>query len=335
MFRPAFFLLSVFILGVPSPLLALNVYLTSSEEASHDIALGQMLTDAGHSVTSGVPWYEVDSTQDLSGIDVLILQANYNWSVGEMPAAGQAALVAFVNQGGSLFTTAWLNYNIENDGDYATLKALLPVTNPEREYNIFPGAVTHSLISAHPTVRAGLPNSFTFTPQNIGGTESRLVAKPGATAYTVSNTRFDGGARGSGVVGWQYGKGRVVSFSTTCGESDFDSPLFRVLFLNMIEWTRQPRTRPSLSVKGGNSPKFKKPRATVRGTARDTSSGINSVTYRVGRKGSFRTAKGTADWRFSAKLRARRTPATIRATNGDGVVVSRNVRLTLRPTKKR
>lgn len=317
--------LTLFTLAGPAPLRALNIFIASSGNSPHDLALAGILSGAGHSVTQGAAWYDFDGNQDLSMIDVVFLQANYNWNGGDMLEAGQTALTNFVAGGGGLITSAWLNYNIHEDTDYGTLAALLPVTNPQQEYESTDD-ITFTLVARNPAITDGLSNTFAFSPADIGGSESMLLPKPGAVVYCSSGTVFDVPGRGAGLAGWLYGDGRVACFSNTCGQDDFSSADFQALFLNVIDWTQQADSVPVFTIKGGSSQKFKSSKATVKGTATDPA-GIYTVSYRIGNKGAFRKAKGTTAWQFSTKLKTSRAKGTIRVTNGNGVTVSKTFRL--------
>jgi probable HAF family extracellular repeat protein len=59
-----------------------------------------------------------------------------------------------------------------------------------------------------------------------------------------------------------------------------------------------------------------RPRVTIRGTATDEG-GVQAVQVQVG-KGPFRTAQGTTQWSFKAKLRPGKNRITVRAVDGAG-----------------
>jgi hypothetical protein len=93
-------------------------------------------------------------------------------------------------------------------------------------------------------MNANLPNSFTFQAANPPGsiTEHYYLPKPGATAFfTTSQWTSTFGLSGTayGVVGWNYGQGRVVSISTTLDNTSLTNPSFAQLVDNAINWARQ------------------------------------------------------------------------------------------------
>ncbi|MFU8829946.1 MAG: hypothetical protein ACNA8P_11015, partial [Phycisphaerales bacterium] len=80
-------------IGITAPLFAVDVYVTSSGTSPNAQTNDQLVVDAliagGHTVTLGLPYNEFDSTIDLTGIDVVYLQASWNWTAGNMPDDGQ------------------------------------------------------------------------------------------------------------------------------------------------------------------------------------------------------------------------------------------------------
>ena len=66
-----------------------------------------------------------------------------------------------------------------------------------------------------------------------------MDAKAGATVfYGSSNTGHDG------VIGWNYGSGRVISFSTLITDIELGNPNYERLFVNATEWAAVPGIEP-------------------------------------------------------------------------------------------
>src|SRR5262245_3855362 len=104
---------------------AANVYVMSSGDAALDGAVVSVLTSRGHTATVGVAFTAFDGTQNLSGFQTVYFQANANWSTGDMPVAGQQALMNWVNGGGRLVTCEWVAW-LAATGRLQTLLTILP-----------------------------------------------------------------------------------------------------------------------------------------------------------------------------------------------------------------
>src|SRR5207249_3847541 len=90
---------------------------------------------------------------------------------------------------------------------------------------------TYSKVTTDPIVNAGLPDSFAFPRILIAWSESILAAKTGATLfYNSSDTNA------KGLVGWDYGSGRVASFSTLLTDTELGDANYKRLFGNMVRW---------------------------------------------------------------------------------------------------
>jgi hypothetical protein len=190
---------------------AANVYMLTSGDPVTDDAARQALITRGHTVTVGVAYTAFDGTQSLAGYDTVYLQMSYNWAQGDMPAAGQQALVTWVNGGGRLVTSEWVVWKTGTN----QLTILSPIL-PEAGTTSYTGTTDATYTQATPNaaLNAGLPAQFTFPVTYIGGTETLVVeTRPGAVVYYNSAS----GAGVIGLAGWQVGAGSVFSFSTTCG----------------------------------------------------------------------------------------------------------------------
>jgi hypothetical protein len=51
---------------------------------------------------------------------------------------------------------------------------------------------------------------------------------------------FGGIPPGDGVIGWHYGSGRVMSFSTLAGQEELADPNYCTLFSNGVNWVEDP-----------------------------------------------------------------------------------------------
>jgi hypothetical protein len=209
---------------------AADVYVTSSGNAAADGALETILEGLGHNVTIGVSYLDFNGTQSLAGIDTVYLQTNYNWNQapGDMPDAGQTALVNFVTSGGGLVTNEWTIWKTAAQDNFNILQSVFPVV-PTVPFN---GAATTtlSLVTADPVLNAGLPNSFDVPLESISGTETFFTSlQPGATVYYNSS---NSGA--PGLVGGTFGAGSVLQFSTVNAQGQVADPNFARLLSNSL-----------------------------------------------------------------------------------------------------
>jgi hypothetical protein len=212
---------------------AAPVFMLTSGNTALDQLYVQRLTAAGHTVTIGPAWYELNSSAGFPSGGVVLLTMNFNWANGSsMPTPGQAALLAYVIQGGGLVTTEWTMWRNGNGGTGAPLGALTPAfaVVPTGSRFRTTTSVTYSQIDVDPTVHAGMPASFSFAPDNFAGTESQLTARPGALEFYRSE------GYGAGLVGWQFGNGRVANFSTCVGTQQLNDANFARLVGNVLSW---------------------------------------------------------------------------------------------------
>ena len=209
---------------------AVNIYVLSSGDSTIDAAAVGVLTTHGHTATVGVPFPLFDGTQNLSGFQTVYFQANFNWSSGDMPVAGQQALIAWVNGGGRLVTSEWVVW-LSATARFQTLSVILP-TDPVSAYGSNATA-TYRQMTPDPVINAGLPISFQFPLDSYAGTEGLAPARSGATTYYSSE-----GAPGVvGLTGWARGSGSVFSFSTTCGPTQLADANFGRLLANVMSAT--------------------------------------------------------------------------------------------------
>jgi hypothetical protein len=207
---------------------AANIYVLSSGDAATDSAVMTALTSRGHTATLGVTYNLFDGTQSLAGFQTVYLQANFNWTSGPMPAAGQQQLITYVTGGGRLVTCEWVTYYTIAGGNFEMLGAILPLQASVAYVNTT--SATYDQATANPVINAGVSSPLTFAVTSYAGTETITSAKAGATVYYTSQS-----ATGAvGLAGWAQGPGDVFSFSTTCGPDQLADSNFGRLFSNVM-----------------------------------------------------------------------------------------------------
>src|SRR5690606_35771023 len=118
----------------------------------------------------GPQWHQFTGAS-LAGVDAVYLQMNYNWDAGlDMPHFGQIALRDFVQGGGGLVTTAWAQ-TVAAGGALFTIRELFPTELSSDAHAINESMVTYTQVVPDPILNTGLPESFSFTPDDISGTE--------------------------------------------------------------------------------------------------------------------------------------------------------------------
>ncbi len=210
---------------------AANILVLSSGDAALDDLVRTTLQTRGHTVTIGPAFTLFDGSLNLTGYNAIYLQANYNWNTGDMPVAGQTALLGFVSSGGGLLTCEWVGW-LAAAGRFSTLATALAVV-PSTAYRTDPTA-TYSVVTTDPVMGAGLPASFSFPVTSIAGTETYFVPRPGATEF-FSTADFSG-SPAAGVVGRASGSGRVADISTTVGPDQLNDPNGARLLGNAVAW---------------------------------------------------------------------------------------------------
>lgn len=222
--------------AIASPIYANNVLLTSSGNATQDAALVSLLESYGHSVALG-PQYSSFTGGGLAGADTVLLQTNYNWTAGDMPTNGQTALLDYVGNGGGLITTEWFVWKAAANNHFNQLMEAIPVA-PNTTFRSAV-SVSYSQVTPDPILNSGLANNFSFNPGSISGSETFLTALPEATVFYESDYSF-GGDLGAGLVGWTYGSGRVLTFSTLLAGVSLDDSNYGRLIHNSVVWTSVP-----------------------------------------------------------------------------------------------
>ncbi len=230
--KPRHLLLLAWLAFLPRTALAVVVLILSSGNGSLDTAAQNVFTSAGHTAVIG-PQYTAFTGSGLSGVGAVLFLANANWSAGDMPLAGQTALVNFVSNGGGLITGEWVNWKV-GVGSLTTLAPILPVAVSSQWTT--GGNITYTQVTPDAVLSAGLPSAFTFVGDSFDGVESLFAAKSGATVYYSSS----GGAGGGGVVGWSHGSGRVLQVSTTIGAGQLGTAAYAQLLGNAASFVAVP-----------------------------------------------------------------------------------------------
>ncbi|MFI4855079.1 MAG: hypothetical protein ACIAQF_08905, partial [Phycisphaerales bacterium JB065] len=189
------------------------------------------LTLHGHTVTLGVAYTAFDATVDLSGIDVVYLQANWNWNTGNMPVDGQEMLFDFVRDGGGLVTNEWTVWKAAAQGSFEVLSAYFPA-ELDTPFSTL-GEMTFTQVTPDPTLNDGLDSEFTFPLTNVSGTHTFIAAKPGAVTYY---TFEQSGTAYGGLIAAGAGCGRVANFATVNGANQINDENFGRLLSNTMTW---------------------------------------------------------------------------------------------------
>lgn len=214
---------------------SLKVYVMSGGNAASDQAVLSILSARGISPTLGIQLDKWDGTKaNLKDFNAVVLLNNYNWRVPSMPDSGQSALKNYVIAGGGLVTGEWLIASIYSIQKNKGLDPIVPAIYTGHQT---PSNTIYTRIDADAILNYGLPSSFSFPLNFIDGTEGILEPKPGAKVYYSScNTGR------SGLIAWNYGKGRVISFSTLISAVELTDPDYATLFVNAVEWAAQYTT---------------------------------------------------------------------------------------------
>ena len=218
-----------------------SVLLLSTGIPAENSAVVNLLTADGHTVTVGPNYFdftgEIPGGGSLSGYSSVILLQNNNGIGGNIPETGQTALVNYVNGGGGLLTGEWTVYgNAIPSHHNEILAPVLPV-NPSTDQSTRV-SITYTQTTANSILNNGLPSSFTFSADSNSGTETYFQPKPGATVYYGSD--FGGSPPGDGVIGGNYGSGRVLSLSTLAGQMELADPNYGTLFSNAVNFVTVP-----------------------------------------------------------------------------------------------
>jgi len=167
----------------------------------------------------------------LTGYQAVVLLDGDGTSGGyDMSSAGQTALLNFVKSGHGLVTGEWADPSKTSPNPMNILDAALPVMPDTSSDSIT--SLSYSRDATNSMLDAGVSSSFGFTADKDGGTEDDFTRRTGATVYYSSS----GGDSPDGLVGWYYGSGMVLSFSTLCGPDELGNKNYGQLFCNSVKW---------------------------------------------------------------------------------------------------
>ncbi|MCS6918773.1 MAG: hypothetical protein NZM28_03300 [Fimbriimonadales bacterium] len=205
---------------------AQRVCLLGCGESSRDHAYRDALQAHGLTVVWITPYHQFVNAVALQSCDVAVLTPTQG--ALNMPAAAQSALEQWILAGGGLVTVEWTLWYRRQANLFVGLSSLLPATaspfNQQRE-------VRYTLHTPDPTLSAGLDPTL-----NLGVLkETHIQARPNATVFY----RSDYAAGSAGVVGWQSGAGRVISFSIALGSgspAELAHPPTARLLANAVRW---------------------------------------------------------------------------------------------------
>jgi hypothetical protein len=227
----------------PATLRADKVLLIGSGDPANQTYVQSMLQSQGDTVTIG-PTFNNFTGAGLSGYNEVMLLPNGPWqspysafSMGDMPKAGQQALVNYVNSGGGLVTSEWVLQKYTTQQDFQTLFKVLPMAASTMYTSNSP--ITFTALTANSVINYNLPGSFSFATGNSFGSETYYAPKAGATPYFATNQWGPNlGPTGTafGVIGWNFGAGHVMSFSTPLDTTSLMNPNFAQLVSNAVSW---------------------------------------------------------------------------------------------------
>jgi hypothetical protein len=209
-----------------------NVLIIADDSPSGTATLAAALTAAGFTTTTTtVPSYQYNGTNPpLTGFGAVVVLAGGPGNTSfqtDMPAAGQTALLNFVNTAGNgLVMTEWGTYQV-NGGRWQILSPLVLLTR----VSAYSGQVDYTVDSAfvtHP-VWNGLPSTFTFaSTSNVG------IAKLGAGVKRIAGSA----AAVDAVVLRDSPVGRVVhvAHAGNYAPNGWSNPNIQKLVANSVNW---------------------------------------------------------------------------------------------------
>lgn len=225
-------------LGLSATAYGANVYVTSSGTGSIGVTTDALVVAAleagGHTVTVGEQFFNFTGAIDLSGFDVVYLQANWNWNFGNMPADGQQNIFDFVSNGGGLVTNEWTVWKAAAQGSFEILNPYFPA-ELDTPFSTL-ASLTFTQVQPDPILNAGLPTEFTFPMTSVSGTHTFIAARPGALSYYnfTQSSQTWGGLIAAGA-----GCGRVANFATVNAQFQLEDPNFSTLLSNTMTWAAQ------------------------------------------------------------------------------------------------
>ena len=198
-------------------------------------ALASALRAAGHTVTvRPAPEFTWDGTNPpLAGFDVVIHLDGSTYSA-PLPGTAQAALVAFVRNGGGFIGGQWNGYELGSQQGMTDL--ILQLWNTGNDQDCGQCIVTYNVEAAqasHPLL-ADIPPSFTFFADgHSAGQQVFYETGPSTVLMRIP-------AGGPAVLVRNLGNGRVVNFSIApnyLSSQTLQDPNIQHLYANAVAWT--------------------------------------------------------------------------------------------------
>ena len=208
------------------------VVLVIYDTANSDTTTLCSTIDADHNMTcdmSTVAETSWDGTNpSLSGYDVVLHMTGT--TSGDMPAAGQTALVNFVNSGGGYLHFEYLADEYDNDSHYSSMRELVLFDSGSAKS----GSVTWTDVAAQSGHRVlyNTASSFSFTTRSTVTTAHTFSSNPVTVLMTDSNG-------GDAIAVREVGSGRVVGFNTAGNAGSngvFADATIEQLLLDAIVW---------------------------------------------------------------------------------------------------
>lgn len=173
-------------------------------DAGSEAAVGDILTNAGNTVTQGGHYKDYSATA-FGDYDLVIVLDGVDYGY-TMQAGVEQALLDYVSAGGTLLTTEWMAYS----GNLTLLLAALPLAYQDDYCDNGDGECneTYTRKTAH-TITGGVPASFA-TPADW--TES-VMAVNGASTSTNITVLYTGSIGGPALAVATRGSGRLVQWN--------------------------------------------------------------------------------------------------------------------------
>ncbi|MDR3622731.1 MAG: PEP-CTERM sorting domain-containing protein [Paludisphaera borealis] len=216
-----------------------KILLIGGDDASNTSMMASVLEAQGNTVTTA-PAYTAFTGSGLSAYNAVFLLPNGAYYNGvDMPDSGQQALVDYVKNGGGLVTSEAVGDMIQGPGGVHMLQKLaqaLPFTG--LFHNTANSPVILGQITNDPIMNDQLPSQLVLHPQGYN-TEIGYTPKWGATAFFDTNqwtATFGGYGVMAGVVGWNFGSGRVLSLSMFSDSALLADPNYDRLVGNSVRW---------------------------------------------------------------------------------------------------
>lgn len=161
------------------------VALSQDNETSENLLMSAFADITSRASTSNQNWTSLTPEDITSDLDLLIITDSYNWfplQSLDMREDTQQTIITFVNNGGAVLTAEWLMWQASTYNAMSDLHSIFPV-NPTTPY-VSRNTLRYTKVTHDAIVSNGLPDTWTFTPANIGGVETYFSSlKPGVTVF--------------------------------------------------------------------------------------------------------------------------------------------------------